>query len=82
MAEKKKGDFEQSVSRLGKIVEELESGDLSLDESLKLFEEGVKLSRVAQDKLNHAERRIEELLSVDENGNPKTTPFEPSSETP
>jgi exodeoxyribonuclease VII small subunit len=78
MAEKKKGEFEQSVARLSKIVEDLESGALTLDESLKLFEEGIRLSRAAQETLDHAEKRIEELLSVDEHGNAKTKPFEDS----
>lgn len=54
---------------LEKIVRELEQGDLSLEESLKLFEDGVKLSRECQERLNQAERRIEILLK-DENGNP------------
>lgn len=76
MAEKKTGEFEDAVGRLGKIVESLESGERSLDESLKLFEEGIKLARAAQEKLDHAEKRIEELLSVDEQGNAKTTPFD------
>jgi exodeoxyribonuclease VII small subunit len=72
----KKGEFEDAVTRMGKIVEALESGELSLDESLKLFEEGIKLARAAQEKLDHAEKRIEELLSVDAEGNTKTAPFE------
>jgi exodeoxyribonuclease VII small subunit len=74
----KKGEFEDAVTRMGKIVESLESGELSLDESLKLFEEGIKLARAAQEKLDHAEKRIEELLSVDAQGNTKTAPFETS----
>jgi exodeoxyribonuclease VII small subunit len=73
----KKGEFEDAVTRMGKIVEALESGELSLDESLKLFEEGIKLARAAQEKLDHAEKRIEELLSVDAEGNAKTAPFQP-----
>ena len=61
--------FEESLGTLEKIVRELEQGDLSLEESLKLFENGVKLSRECQERLNQAERRIEVLLK-DENGNP------------
>ena len=61
--------FENSLSSLEKIVSQLEEGDLSLEESLKLFEDGVKLSRECQERLNQAERRIEVLLK-DENGNP------------
>lgn len=61
--------FENSLSALEKIVRRLEEGDLSLEESLKLFEDGVKLSRECQERLNQAERRIEVLLK-DEDGNP------------
>lgn len=61
--------FEKSLASLEKIVRQLEEGDLSLEESLKLFEDGVKLSRECQERLNQAERRIEVLLK-DEEGNP------------
>jgi exodeoxyribonuclease VII small subunit len=67
MAEKKQ-TFETSLQELEKIVRRLEDGDLPLEESLKLFEDGVKLSRECQERLNQAERRIEVLLG-DENGN-------------
>ena len=62
--------FEVSLARLGEIVEKLESGELALERSLELFEEGVRLARTSQARLDHAERRVEELLSVDEQGNP------------
>ena len=62
--------FEDEVRRLGEIVDQMESGELPLEESLALFEEGVKLARQAQSRLDLAERRVEELLSVDEEGNP------------
>ena len=65
----KNKNFETSLMELEKIVRELEQGDLSLEESLKLFEDGVKLSRECQERLNQAERRIE-ILVKDENGNP------------
>ncbi len=68
MAEKKQ-TFETSLKELEKIVRRLEEGDSSLEDSLKLFEDGVKLSRECQERLNQAERRIEILLK-DENGNP------------
>ena len=61
--------FESSLGELEKIVRRLEDGDLSLEESLKLFEDGVRLSRECQERLNQAERRIEILLK-DESGNP------------
>lgn len=68
MAEKKQ-TFETSLEDLEKIVRKLEDGDLSLEESLKLFEDGVKLSRECQERLNQAERRIE-VLTNDADGNP------------
>jgi exodeoxyribonuclease VII small subunit len=61
MPEKKKS-FEASLNELEKIVRKLEDGDLSLEESLKLFEDGVKLSRECRERLTMAERRIEVLL--------------------
>ncbi|MDQ3088873.1 MAG: exodeoxyribonuclease VII small subunit [Acidobacteriota bacterium] len=61
--------FEVSLKELEKIVRGLEEGDLSLEESLKLFEDGVRLSRECQERLNQAERRIEVLLT-DGDGNP------------
>lgn len=64
------GSFEDSIRRLGEIVEALENGELPLEDSLRLFEEGVKLARASQAKLDGAEKRVEELLSVDESGNP------------
>ena len=69
MAEKKQ-TFETSLKELERIVRRLEEGDLALEDSLKLFEDGVKLSRECQERLNQAERRIEVLLK-DENGNPQ-----------
>jgi len=62
--------FEDSVKRLAEIVEELESGELPLEQSLKLFEEGVRLARTSQATLDEAERRVEQLLTLDEEGNP------------
>jgi exodeoxyribonuclease VII small subunit len=62
--------FEDSIRRLAEIVENLEGGDLPLEESLELFEEGVRLARASQKTLDHAEKRVEELLSIDEDGNP------------
>ena len=69
MADKKQ-TFETSLKELERIVRRLEDGDLALEDSLKLFEDGVKLSRECQERLNQAERRIEVLLK-DENGNPQ-----------
>ncbi|HZI19344.1 MAG TPA: exodeoxyribonuclease VII small subunit [Pyrinomonadaceae bacterium] len=54
--------FEMQLASLERIVRELERGDLPLERSLELFEQGVKLSRECQERLNEAERRIEVLL--------------------
>lgn len=67
--------FESAITRLSEIVQTLERGDLPLEESLSLFEEGVNLSRVAQSQLDSAQKRVDELLGEDERGRPKTAPF-------
>lgn len=59
--------FEKSVQELDAIVSKMESGELSLDESLKLFEKGVKLTRACQKTLADAEAKIEKLMSSDVN---------------
>ena len=58
----KKPDFERSLARLEEVVRRLESPDLSLDDAMKLFEEGVALSRECQKQLEQAEGRVEILL--------------------
>ena len=55
-------DFEKALNRLSTIVSSLEKGDLPLEESLQLFEEGVRLSRYCSDRLEEAERRIDVLV--------------------
>jgi len=67
--------FEAAIKRLTEIVQVLERGELPLEESLRLFEEGVKLSRLSQQRLDTAEKRVEQLLAVDEQGRPRTVPF-------
>lgn len=57
--------FEEILSRLSTVVERLESGELPLEESLTLFEEGVRLSRFGSARLDEAERRVERLLHED-----------------
>ncbi len=69
-----KQTFEKAMKQLERIVEELESGTLSLEKSLKKFEEGMALSRYCNEKLEETERRIT-LLTADEEGNPIETPF-------
>ena len=54
--------FETSLNELERIVKQLEDGDMPLEESLKLFENGVRLSRECRERLNNAERRIEVLM--------------------
>ena len=54
--------FEQILARLQEVVERLESGELPLEESLAVFEEGIRLSRAGARRLDDAERRAEELL--------------------
>ena len=68
-------DFEKKLSRLEDIVQEMEKGELTLENSLKLFEEGVKLSRECQTELTKAEAQVKKLISVDESGNAVTEPF-------
>ena len=53
--------FEKAMTRLENIVEELERGDLDIDKSLEIFEEGIKMSRLCSKKLNEAESKIEKL---------------------
>ena len=53
--------FENAMNRLEHIVEELEKGELDIDKSLEIFEEGIKMSRVCSKKLNEAEQKIEKL---------------------
>lgn len=60
--------FETSMERLSSIVDELEGGELSLEDSLLLFEEGVKLARASQMRLDEAEARVEVLLGINEQG--------------
>ncbi len=67
--------FEAAIKRLSEIVQTLERGELPLEESLGLFEEGVKLSRVSQQRLDAAEKRVEQLLAVDELVRARTAPF-------
>jgi exodeoxyribonuclease VII small subunit len=67
--------FEDALGRLEQIVDQLEGGDLPLEQSLKVFEEGVALARRCAKYLEEAEKRIE-LLTKDDGGLLKTEPFE------
>ena len=70
--------FEASLAELEEIVAKLEDGDMPLEESLALFEQGIKLSRDCRDRLTNAERRIE-ILTQDSDGNLTAAKIEPSS---
>ena len=72
----KKPDFEKSLARLEEVVRRLESPQLSLDEAMKLFEEGVELSRECQKQLEEAEGRVE-ILRKKAGGHVVAEPFEP-----
>lgn len=75
--------FEQALAQLEQIVQKLEKGELPLEESLRHYEEGIRLSRLCHAKLEEAEGRIEVLLKdargepvTDAAGRPKTRPLE------
>jgi exodeoxyribonuclease VII small subunit len=76
----KKPDFERSLVRLEEVVRKLESPQLSLDEAMRLFEEGVGLSRECQKQLEEAEGRVEILLKKAD-GKLSAEPFEPEAES-
>ena len=73
-----KDSFEKDLKRLEDIVAKMEEADIPLDESMKLFEEGVKLSRLCSEKLDKAEKKVE-IITADKNGNITTRPFEAES---
>lgn len=68
-------DFEKKLSRLEEIVSKMEKGDLALEESLKLFEEGIKLSRECHGQLAQAEAQVKKLVGFDANGKALTEEF-------
>jgi len=70
--------FEECLQRLEKIVQELEKGDVPLEQSLSLFEEGMQLSSACRKELEQAEGKVEILLK--KNGKLQTEAFEPSPE--
>ncbi|HYH06896.1 MAG TPA: exodeoxyribonuclease VII small subunit [Thermoanaerobaculia bacterium] len=74
-ARPRSNDFEKAFQNLEKIVQRLETEDMPLDESLQLFEEGIKLSRFCHQRLEEVEKKIE-LILADAKGQPVTEPFE------
>lgn len=69
--------FEEAVKKLGKIVEDLEKGDLSLDEALKKYQEGLEMARVCTQKLDSAKKKID-VLSKNKKGEFELKPFDAS----
>jgi len=67
-------DFEKALQQLEKIVTQMESGELGLEDSLNQFEAGIKLAKNCQDTLTSAELRVEQL--IEKNGLQQTIPFE------
>lgn len=78
--------FEHALEQLEEIVRKLEGGDLALEESLRLYEEGVRLSAQCHARLEDAQGRIEALVKnargevTDASGRPRTRPFDPETE--
>ncbi len=72
-SKKKEGDisFEQAMKRVSEIVKELEDGNMKLEETLELFEEGVKLSKICREFLENAAKKVEEIKSEDKEGAPE-----------
>ncbi len=68
-------DFEKKLNRLEEIVQKMEKGELALDDSLKLFEEGVKLSRDCHSQLTKAEAQVKKLVGFDPEGKAITENF-------
>ncbi len=62
MVEKKELKFEEALKKLEEIVGDLEDGDLSLDDSMKRYEEGIRLSKLCSKRLEEAKKKIELLL--------------------
>ena len=71
---RKKEKFEEALQKLEAIVTQMEEGDLPLEETLKAFEEGVRLARFCASKLDEAERKVEKLMR-DQAGKLQTTSF-------
>jgi len=70
-------DFEKKLKRLEEIVGKMEGGDSTLEESLKLFEEGIGLSRVCHKELEEAEQKVQLLVGQDASGKAVTEAFKP-----
>jgi exodeoxyribonuclease VII small subunit len=73
-------NFENAMDRLETIVEQMESGKMSLDDLIVRYEEGMKLVKICQERLASAEQRIE-MITRNNAGKPSVKPFEPTTET-
>ncbi len=71
--------FESALDQLQQTVKRLESGELSLEQALQHFEQGVKLTRLCQQQLTVAEQRVEMLMKASSDGKIETQPFNPGS---
>jgi len=74
-ARKKSIDFEQSLAQLETLVSSLEAGEMNLEESLKAFEKGIRITRECQDALKEAEQRVE-MLTRNREGDITAAPFD------
>lgn len=79
MATKKKPELEQALEELETVVEQLEHGEMSLEDSLKAFEQGVRLTRQCQAILAAAEQKVQ--LLIEQNGELRAEPFTTNSDT-
>lgn len=71
-------DFEAALTELEKIIEKMESGEQTLEDSLKSFQRGIELTRTCQQGLKEAEQRVEKLLA--ENGEARIEPLDGDTE--
>ena len=78
MTSKKSYPFEESLAKLEGLVEKMEAGELSLEDSLKTFEEGIQLTRECQQALQHAEQKVNLLL--ERNGQVESGEFEENAD--
>lgn len=77
-AKKKAPDLESSLTELEALVARMESGELTLEESLQAFEQGIKLTRECQQRLTQAEQQVQAL--IEQNGQPVLTNFDAADE--
>ncbi|KAA3627595.1 MAG: exodeoxyribonuclease VII small subunit [Proteobacteria bacterium] len=74
MAKKTPPSFEKALEELEHIIEQMEQGEISLEESLKSFERGIYLTRTCQQALRNAEQKVQQL--VEKNGTARLEPFD------